>query len=335
MIPFEFYWDRLNIWAGIKFLIVVFFLVIIAKWIEFPWFVVGMSVVLAWLVVLLGNPKNKILMVFLYLLVGLGFTLISNYFSDTYWPWLIFMFFVTFISTYLLKYGMHWYMLGWCLILWFLNMPVLLHAANTQELVISHLIGSSAVLLLVFLSGIWKRFVKKVPDEVLEETQKAEPMAEWWILTYSTIVGLVVVIGLMLGHKYTSDPTMIPTAAFMIIVFTGTAIIWKAGIERLIGAILAIVIGFYLGAAVQSEVLGMVIMIISAFTLFAMIVVNNGAVIFFFVLILSYGWGLKDFDTGNALANERILAEFAGVFLAAIAITSMNLISKYMKPSEV
>jgi hypothetical protein len=333
MEPFKFYWNKFNTWAGFNFLAVILILFLISKWIEFPWFVVGMSVVLAWMVVLLGKPSNKILMIFLYLVVGLGLTWLSNLFADTYWPWLISMFVVTFLGTFLLRFGVHWYLLGWCLIVWFMVMPVIGQMGNPQELLISHVLGSTTVLILVIFAVVRRRSRKKVPDEIVAESQGAKPMAMWWIMTYSTVVALVMVVGLIVGHQYLSDPTMIANAAFMIIGFTGI-IIWKAGLERMLAAILAIILGFYLGVVVQSEILGIVLMVICYFLVLAFVEVNNGAVIFFFILFMSYGWGLKDFETGNAIANERLLAEFAGVILAGIGITLLNLLNKIIKSPE-
>jgi len=334
MIPFKFYWERTDVWAGIKFLIVMGVLFILSKWIEFPWYLVGTSVLLTWIVVLLGNPKDKILMVFLYLVSGLGITLVNNLLFDTYWPWLIAIFIVTFFGTFLLKYGMEWYMLGWCSILWFYIMPVIGQMGNPQELVVSHLLGSSAVLLLVTVTVLWTRSRKKSGDEeAAEEPQKAVPVANWWIIAYSTIVAVVMVFGLIMGHKYLTDPTMISNAAFMIIVFTGSAIIWKAGLERMIGAILGIVAGFYLAVLVPNELLGIIIMVVFYFLMLIFVIVNNGLAIFCFILTISYGWGMMDYEVGNALANERIFAEFAGVILAGVAILVLNLIGKFFQPA--
>jgi len=335
MEPFKLYWDRVNFWTGLKFLIVMAALNVLSFWIEFPWYLVGTSVVLTWMVVLLGNPKNKILMVLLYLVSGTVVTLINNYFFDTYWPWLISVFVVTFLGTYLLKYGADWYMLGWCTILWFYILPVMAQMGNPQELVVSHLLGSGAVLVLVVMTVLWKRSRKKLPEEIVEEEPaETAPMPNWWIMSYSIIVAVVMVFGLMVGHKYLTDPTMISNAAFMIIVQTGSVVIWKAGIERMIGAILAIVLGFYLGVLVNSPTLGNVIMVIFYFLLMVFLLVNNGLVVFFFLLTISYGWGLMDYETGNALANERILAEFAGVILAGIAIFLLNLTGKFFKAAK-
>jgi len=275
-------------------------------------------------------------MVFLYLVAGTVITWVNNLFFDTYWPWLISIFIVTFLGTFLLKYGMQWYMLGWCSILWFYIMPIMGQMGNAEELLISHVLGASAVLILVILTVLWQRSRKKIPEEVVEtKPEKAAPMPLWWITAYSTIVAVVMVFGLIVGHKYLSDPTMISNAAFMIIVFTGSVIIWKAGFERLIGAILGIVIGFYLGVLFQSEMLGIVIMVVFYFLLLVFVIVNNGLVIFFFLLTISYGWGLMDYETGNSLANERILAELAGVVLAGIAILFLNLIGRFFKPSVI
>ncbi len=165
MEPFKFYWNRLNLWAGMNFLIVMLILFILSQWIEFPWYLVGTSVLLAWMVILLGNPSNKILMAFLYLVAGLGITLLNNFLFDTYWPWLIAIFIVTFLGTYLLRYGTQWYMLGWCLILWFYIMPIMGQIGSPQDLVISHLLGSTAVLILVTLSVFWTHYKKKSSDE--------------------------------------------------------------------------------------------------------------------------------------------------------------------------
>lgn len=333
MIPFKFYWGRLSLWAGVKFLIVMAILYLASKWIEFPWYLVGTSVLLTWLIVLLGKPNNKILIVFLYLVAGFLITWLNNLLFDTYWPWLIAIFIVTFLGTYLLKFGTQWYMIGWCLILWLYLMPILGQMGNPQELLISHVLGSSSVLILVILSVFWERSRKKMANEVVEiEQEEAKPMPEWWIMSYSTIVAVVMVFGLIVGHKYLSDPTMISNAAFMIIGFTGSAIIWKAGFERMIGAVLAVILGFYLGVLAQSEMLGIVILVTFYFLVLAFLLVNNGAVIFLFVFTISYSWGLQDFETGNALANERILSEFAGVILAGIAIFLLNLISKILNP---
>lgn len=329
MEPFKFYWNTFNAKNGLYFLVVVGLLYLLSFQTEFPWFVVGMSVVLAWIVIILGKPRKKILMALLYSLIGTALTMLHSELVDTYWPWLISMFAVTFFGTYLIKYGTAWFLLGWCLILWYLNLPLTTQVGSSQELLISHLLGSMTVLLLVIVSVIWEKTHKKnMSDEIEEVPQIVTSLPEWWTISYSFIVATIVVLGLIIGNKYLSDPIIIANATFMIIGFTGSITIWKAGLERMIGITTGIILGFYLAIYTQNPDLGMVIMIVGYFLLLAIVEVNNGLVMFLLVLIFSFGWGLNDFESGNNIANEKLTAELIGVILAGLAIFIFNLLSK-------
>jgi len=335
MEPFKFYWNTFSIKNGLYFIAVVFLLYLISFQIEFPWFVVGLSVVLAWIVILLGKPKtkDKILMAFLYLVSGVGLTFIHSLFVETYWPWLVSIFVVVFVGTYLIKYGTQWYILGWSLILWYLNLPLTSQIASSQDLLISHLLGSTGVLLLVIVSVVWERKQQGESSDSEEQAQPTAAPAESWVISYSLIVATVVLVGLIAGAKYFSDPIVISNAAFMIIGFTGNVVIWKVGIERMIGITAGVVLGFYLGVYAQSPDLGMAVMVICYFLLLATVEVNNGFVMFLLVLTISYGWGLGDFEASNAMANEKLLGELVGVILAGVAIFILNLVDKALQPA--
>ena len=47
---------------------------------------------------------------------------------------------------------------------------------------------------------------------------------------------------------------------------------------------------------------------------------DAGAVIFFFVLTFAESWGALGGEAGHAMANERMLAEIAGVVVAAVSV---------------
>lgn len=329
MEPFVFYWSKFNLSGGLKYVAGIIIISLLAQWISFPWYVVGISALLTWVMILLGKPKNSSSITALYLLIGAGLIMISNLFTDTYWQWLSFIFIVTFIGTALIRFGLQWFMLGWSLIYWFLLSPVMLSLASPDELLFSHLIGVGSVLFLVFLEYAWKKLKTKTVETRKTGAETNEPVTWWNAISYALVVALVITIGLMLGHKWLStDPTFIANAAFMIIGFS-LINTWKAGLERLIGAVLAIVLGFYLGVGLQSEVFGIVITIIMSILVVGFLEVNNGAVIFFFLIIMSYGWGMIDFETGNTIANERVIAEIGGVLLAGIAITMLNYLNRY------
>ena len=332
MKPFHFYWNEFDALAGLKYVIGIVVLTILSKWIQFPLFVMGISALLVWLLDILGGSKERLLMIVLYLIVGTFLTWLSLELADNYWAWALFIFSVTFIGTLILRWGMQWFMLGWTLIYWFMLAPVLYTMGNPQEMIWSHILGSSVVLVLVLLELAWKYFKNEAKGSKPKEPEQKQPYVPWRVtLPYAFIVATVMTVGLMLGYKYLStDATMISNSAFMIIGFNMTTT-WKAGLERMIAALLGVVIGFYLGVALQSEEFGMIFTVTVSFFVLAFLKVNNGAVIFLFVVILAYGWGLQDFETGNRIANERIMAEFIGVILAGVAISILYLLSRTVK----
>ncbi|MCP4898914.1 MAG: hypothetical protein GY906_18230 [bacterium] len=50
--------------------------------------------------------------------------------------------------------------------------------------------------------------------------------------------------------------------------------------------------------------------------------VNSGAVTVIFLALFAVGWGTQGYEVGNAIANERIFAEFVGVAIAIIAVAA-------------
>ena len=334
MKAFYFNWSGFDIKSGIKFLLGIVILWMISQWIIFPWLIVGISALLVWLMLIMGGARRKVFMIIVYLITGIVLNWISMQLSNTYWPWGIFFFLVVFFGTFLLRYGTHWFMLGWSLIYWFLLTPVFISMSTTRELMFSHILGSLSVLLLILLEYLFKRKRTSNTKNNQRNTTESAPIPWVQVIPYSLIVSIVMVVGLALGYKVLkSDPTMISNAAFMVIGFNMVHT-WKAGLERMISASLAIIFGFYIGLSFQNEIFGIVFMLLSAFFVLAFLKVNNGAVIFFFLIILGYGWGLKGYEVGNQLANERIFAECLGVILAGIAISILNLVLKKFSSSN-
>jgi len=135
-------------------------------------------------------------------------------------------------------------------------------------------------------------------------------------------------IGLALGDAWLErDPTLIVNATLMII-FPSVSQTWTLAIDRIIGAVLGIIVGFYLGLYIQHELLEPVLWVVMSFFVLAMLNINAGAVTFFFLVIFAASWGAQGFEAGNAIANQRIFAEFVGVALALIAVTVRNYLGK-------
>ena len=331
MKPFHFNWKAFSFWPGIKFLVAILILYLLSSFIEFSWFLVGLSAFLAWLVaVVSGYPKNKIIAV-VYLMSGALLTFISCHLADHYWYWAFFMFAVAFAGTTILKFGTHWFMLGWGLVYWTLLTPVLNDTASNTEITLSHMIGSGTILMLIYIEDIWKK--RKFQTE--EPTSSGQENIEWrFVLMYATIMAFVVVGALMIGYRFLdTDITLIANAAFMIIGFNmvGT---WKAGLERMLAGLLGIVMGFYLGLYLQNELFGLILGIIFLFMAFNCLFVNNGIIVFLFLGAIGYSYGIKGYDVGNQLANERIIAEFLGILLAGTGITLLHFITKAFSGSR-
>ena len=330
MKPFVFYWQNFSLSYGVKFIIGVIILLIVSKFVEFPWFVVGISSLLAWIIDIMGTGRNRVGVILAYVVIGSVLTWFSNMLGEEYWPWLTFLFVVSFVGTLLLRYGSHLFMLGWSTIYWFLLMPTLYTLGSHQELMLSHLLGSGVVFGLVIIHALWSSRRKKDSQDVEEE--QIEQLVPWKVtIPYALVVSLTVVACLLIGdHLLTSDKTMIANSTFMIIGFSMVNT-WKAGLERMIAALIAIVGGFYLGVLIQSESFSLIFFLIMSFFVAACLKVNNGAVVFCFIIPMAYGWGIMEYETGNAIANERIMAEFAGIAMAGVAITLLDYTTRLYK----
>jgi uncharacterized membrane protein YccC len=99
---------------------------------------------------------------------------------------------------------------------------------------------------------------------------------------------------------------------------------WSVGIDRMLGAVLAVFIGFSLGQLAGGPILEVAIWLVSSFFVIAMLRVNAGAVIFFFLLPYAEGWGELGGEQGPQLANERLLAEPIGILLAGVGISILH-----------
>jgi uncharacterized membrane protein YccC len=289
---------------------------------DFPWFATGASAVLAWLPATIpGRRSDRLLSVLIFIVLAAALVGLANLLSGTHWPWFVAMLAVAFLGTFMMIKGMRGFMTGWCLICWFYVAPLVGALDAPGQLLICHLFGSGVVFGLIALPLLWE---KKQPDAdegsgTAEETDP--PPSLGFVLQHSTAVGLVMAIGLFLGVAWLkSDPTMITNASLMVMFPSRKQTVSMAA-DRMIGAMLGIIVGFYLALYIQSPILEPLLWIVMSYGVFALMYVNAGACAFFFLVIMSAGWGAMDYEVGNAIANERIFAELVGVSLAGIGVT--------------
>ena len=287
---------------------------------DFPWFATGISAALAWLTTTVPGPRgDRILgvvafIVFATLLIGLAHLL-----SGSHWPWFLAIFVVAFSGTFAMIKGPRGFMTGWCLIIWFYLAPFIGASDSPGQLLTCHLLGAGVVLGLTALPILWE---KKNADTFSDQVGESDPPPNlFFVLQHATTVGLIMALGLLLGNIWLkTDPTMIINASMMVM-FPCRRQTVNMAIDRAIGALLGVLVGFYLGVYVQSALLEPILWIVLSYGVVALMNVNASAPVFFFVVITAAGWGVLDYKVGNAMANERIFAEFVGVFLAATGIT--------------
>lgn len=222
--------------------------------------------------------------------------------------------------------GMRAYMVGWVLVMWFFTVPLLGDPVNVA---ISHVIGSGIVVCYMLIRGILKSEKETSNEDKSLEPEEPQTPNPGFVVLYSLTVAIAMVLSIYLGTQWLdTDPTFIANSTFMIIGLN-TKQTWKFGLERMLGALLGILIGFYMGMVLQYGVLGFIFCMVMAFFTLSVLEVNTGLTVFFLLALIAYGCGIIEYDKGNHIANERLFAEFTGFLIAGLAITILNALRKY------
>ncbi len=317
---FKFNWENFDAVVGAKYVAGVAIMFALWTVYEFPWFAAGLSALLAWFTTLPGRPKDRLLGTSIYIAVAVALAVLAHLMQGTYWPWLAAMFLVAFGGTFAMILGMRGFMVGWCLICWFYVAPLVGAGDDIVRFLIAHLLGSGIVLALIAFPMFWSRSKDTADADTVTAEESMPAPSRRFVFEYSTTVAVALTIGLVLGDAWLeTDPTLIVNATLMII-FPSVSQTWTMAVERIVGAALGIVLGFYLGLHIQYEWLEAALWLVMSFFALSMLTVNAGAVTFCFLTIFASSWGAEGFEVGNSIANERILAELVGVGIALSAI---------------
>jgi hypothetical protein len=320
----NFNWAATDVKAGTKYVIGVAVVIALSLVIEFSWFAVGCSAVLAWLTNIPGPRRQRLTGVAIFIGIGALLVGLVYFLSGTYWPWLISMVVIAFIGTFAMIEGLRGFMIGWCLICWFYVLPLLGTGEMPLEILSAHLLGGLVVLVLVAIP-LGEKIAPKDHDKAPESTEKPSVP---FVASYAATVAIVMTIGVALGDLWLkSDPTLILQASLMIILPSAIAT-WVVAVDRIIGLTAGIVVGFYLGQFAGGLTLEIMVWIVASCLLVTLMYVNAAPMVFFFVLPFSVVWGTLDGEAGHAIANERIIAEIIGVILAGIAVTMRSALAR-------
>jgi hypothetical protein len=326
----SFNWAALDVMGGIKYAIGVSIVIALSLVMEFSWTAVGMSALLAWLVNVPGPRRERLKNIVLFIVIGAALIGLAWALAGTYWPWLISMVLVAFLGTFAMIRGPRGFMLGWCLICLFYVAPLLGTAEMPMEVLSAHLLGSIAILI-VIAQPFGNDPVAQGGSEAAEAAEKPSVP---FVASYAATVAIVMTIGLVMGELWLkSDPTLILQASLMIILPSALGT-WTVAVDRMIGLLLGVVAGFYLGQVAGGQIMEILVWISASFLLVTLMNVNAAPMVFFFVLPYSLVWGMLDGEAGHAIANERLIAELIGVVLAGIAVSMRAGLSRRFSPAS-
>jgi hypothetical protein len=147
----HFDWKALDVRGGAKYSIGVGIVIVLSMIVNFSWFAVGLSALLAWLVGVPGPRRDRLNGIMIYIVAGAGLIGLVYALAGTYWPWLVSMVVVSFFGTFAMIRGPRGFMLGWCLICLFFVAPLLGTNEIPLEVLSAHLLGSGVMLLLIAL----------------------------------------------------------------------------------------------------------------------------------------------------------------------------------------
>jgi hypothetical protein len=170
---------------------------------------------------------------------------------------------------------------------------------------------------------------KTSTEDPEESAAPAEKPSASFAASYAATVAIVLAIGTALGGLWLkSDPTLILQASLMILMpsVLGT---WIVAFDRIIGLVLGIFAGAFLGYLFGNALaVEVTVWLVASFMLVATMSVNAAPMVFFFVLPFTLAWGTLETEAFHELGNERIVAEIIGVVLAGIAVSMREGLSR-------
>ncbi len=317
----KFHWDKLDVRLGFSYtLIAVAFLILYGS--TGPmWMVAGISALLAWVIVLLGEPpswKAEIAGLSAFLVIGIAASGVAHVLAAYETPRVLGLGAFTFGAILLLRFGVYWYIVGWCLTFWYLLSPLFSLSLGIGETLEGHMVGAGGLLVYGLGKRVWRR------TEPEEQPGNAVRVPFSQVMPYAASVALVMAVSVLIGGRtLESDPTIIAAAALNVISPSSDQT-WEAVLSRGLSVASGVLIGFGLGLWFPTEFAEQLVFVVCSFITVATIRVSFGPAVGCFAVLTAFPWGAQGYEIGNAIANEKLLAEFVGIMIAGIAITFLT-----------
>ena len=325
---FRYDWSRFNAKLGLIFMVGVFVVFNLMRRFDFAMFAAGISALLAWITIILvpnRTWRQHILGLVVYLAVGAVLTWLADILAPFHWGRLTVMGIVTFAGYLMLLRGSHPFMVAWCLVYWYLLVPLFLSDKELGSVMLGHVVGVGLVIALMLLKPIWSNATgKAAPETEATDNSDQDRPAISQVVPYACIVSLSIIAGVAVGARWlTSDPTLIANATLNII-SPSLQQTWRAGMERVILGTLGVVGGFYCGWFFPNPWVGLLVTAVCSFLALGAIYVNMGLLVGIFFFLISYPWGGMQSDLGHLIANEKLIGELVGVIVAVVAIAILT-----------
>ena len=309
---------------GLIFMVGTIIVFSLSETFEFSMYAAGVSALLAWVPIILVPDRKwaqHLQGLCAYLIIGGFLTFLSYHMTPHIWLRLLSMMLVTFCGYMMLLRGIHWFLVAWCLVYWYLLVPLFIGDDPLAPVLTGHLIGSALVVGLNLMKPVWLKATKSTVTAKDNADEQNENQPEvGFVVRFAIIVSLSVTTGLAIGIKWlTTDPTLIANATINMISPTLRQT-WQAGVERIILGSIGLVAGFYFGWFFPEPWVANVVAIVFSFLSLAVIYVSIGMVVGLLFFLISYSWGAMNSDLGHLIANEKLIGEFLGVIIAIVAI---------------
>jgi Fusaric acid resistance protein-like len=314
---FHFNWAAFDTAAGIKYAVGIIVVYVLSSAMGGSWFIAGVGALLCWLTNVPGGRKNRVIGMLCYAVIGSALTFVAGFIGTELWLLILAIFAVTFIGTLPMLKGPRPFMVGWCIIYWFLLTFVLIDPkVGAMDTVLSLLTGSAVVIALTLAGAAIKKSGQADHDSDVVKDGPEIGQVVGYALTVAATMAICIGIG---GLVIETDYTWVANAAFMVIGPSSRQTL-VTGIDRAVGATFGIIAGFYLFQYLQDATAIFVIGVALSYLSLSLMNVSAAAFTFFFLIYMSFDWAQKGVEEANFIANERIVAEIGGVLIAIAAV---------------
>jgi hypothetical protein len=323
---FRYDWSQFNTRIGLIFMVGLLVTFQLMGRVDFSMYAAGISALLAWLPIVLAPQISwfrHVLGLLAYLLLGALLVTVAAALVDNRTLHYISMALVTFLGYLVLLRGMHPYLVAWCLVYWYMLVPLFLAAETSVPVMLGHLVGAGLVLALILVKPLWSMATSNggAEEVVDEKAREEEVIPTGYAVRYAAVVALSITVGVIAGARWlVSDPTLVANATLNMI-SPSLQQTWQSGFERLLLGGLGIVAGFYFGWAFPDPWVGRVVMALGGFFALGVLYINMQLLVGMLFFIVAYSWGAMRSEAGHELANEKLIAEFVGVAIAIGALT--------------